>query len=283
MPFNTHTIPPGEPRAVTPQDFAFAREQAELIRNGVVPNAKIMRPLIGAAYTLRFWAFGEPPRCTSLVSRHAVYRTGLFICPRHTDPALGGITHYPCPLCAAIREDALPRWLNPTVKVEMWCYVVELGRTDGDGAHHTDTGTLIDPCRLQLKFPAAEIFFKVAYNNPQVGDAELGTDFELRIQREDDWTLTPVRTGPLTLSPVPLMRARQLLHIAARLGDPFISHEATSKRGMAALTAGPVQFPPLERLESCRRILNAYKNAPNRDEDRFWTELQSGSRPTFNP
>lgn len=248
-------------------DLVWARSNAQSIRDGEQRNARMLQPEPGTTLHLRFLAFGDAQHTCATVARHWIYRGNNVVCPEKTLPPRFGPPG-PCPLCAAMLGGQLDSWLKPWLKVQVWAYAVELACNRGDGLVVVDVEAIERPVRLRLELPAKTELYRAAKRDPLIGDVERGTDFELRVLRDNTWHLRALRTGPLQLSAEAHVRRRQLIALERQLGDP---------RPASVLPALPAD------LDHALRHVIAHQNWPSRYHRRFWKDLMTGSLPPLEP
>ena len=288
-PDDSFIPPPARPmdflhRPPEPDDFTEAEQwvqarlRAQLIKDGLHPNAPRLTPAPGFVGRLRILPFGEPSRLLSTTARHRIFGSDKVVCAAYTDPELGG-RRYRCPLCQGMLEHKFPDWLKPELHFEVWVYVIVLAKGDRTGPVPVDPETISQPYRLRLEMPANIQLYRAAKMDPHLGDWERGTEFELKVGRDGGWQLRPLGAGPLVLSATPFVRTRQMISISSYLGEPHMWAARQCREGYERPCSEPEPVASPEELQSCARILDAYQNAPPRPSPEFWETLMEGSLP----
>jgi hypothetical protein len=235
-------VPRWLPMPADPNEAAELRlkymAKSQAIIEGWGANAPKLRCEPGDVFHLRFLRFGTDQRFISTISHHQLHRNADEVCPRKTDPALGGDPGAECPLCDAM--GFLHRDLRPRMVTRYWVYAVVLAWPVSDqpaSAYGLD-GRAIPakrrfilrnaegigrPHRICLTERAAIQLRAFAHHDPDIFDWGCGTDFELTINPGNYYQrLRRLRRGPVHLTDDPRCQERQRLAIESYLGEPHL-------------------------------------------------------------
>jgi hypothetical protein len=233
------------------------------IRCGEKKRAPTLVPDIGATHLVRFLRFGKSNSPLALVNRHRVCRSKSLVCPRHTSSDLGGNKSAPCPLCdlesdpSSLEQD----WLIPQHFKSAFAFVIRIGGIE-DGKHiFIPEFNLRKPHQLWLPFEAAAPLVRKFKDSLFNSGYERGTVFAMKIRSKDDWHLTPFMSGAV----FPTLPANEITRRIAWIEGHLVEPD--------------VKIATLEELEQAKRLLFAYRDAPERNDDRFWDQMMAASLP----
>lgn len=213
------------------------RAKAQAIIDGCGTNAPKLRIDGGDRFHLRFLRFGEDQRFISTISHHQIHRNHPEVCPRRTDPALGGDPHAECPLCDAM--GSLHGNYHPRLVTRYWAYAVVLagtfperlpgGQVGWGVPNHgrrrfvqRDADKIGRPHRICLRDQAVIQLKAFAKHDPLLFSWERGCDFELSTSFLGQQYLRRLRRGPIQLTRDPRGQERQRLSIESYLGEPHL-------------------------------------------------------------
>ena len=251
------------------------------ISEGLSPNAPRLKLKINQKAVLRLLPFGNPPRSLSLIGKHLVYQLGVFGCPRITDEALGGDKSVKCPLCRIIQAGSFPRYLTPAVKHEIWAYALVLSIDRGLGWEPTDLQTVIKPVRLQFEGLSGATLMRCLKSDPHIADLEHGTNLTVTAIAPDNWQLVLADKTPIYLNTDRVKEEKQWQKINRLLGEPHMWVERNPKKMHSPQCSNPRPVDSEDRLTFAANYLKAHYLAPEKSEDRFWTEMLNLSKPPF--
>lgn len=252
------------------------------ISGGLIPNAPRLKLNTGNKVVLRLLRFGTPPRSLSLIGKHLVYQLGVFGCPRVTDEALGGDKSVECPLCRIVKAGSFPRYLTPAVKHEIWAYALVLSIDRGSGWEPADLQSVIKPVRLRLEGLSGATLMRSLKSDPQLADLEHGTNLTVTAIAPDNWQLVLADKTPICLNTDRAKEKKQWQKINRLLGEPHMWVERNPKNMSSPQCSDPRPVDSEDRLTFAANYLKARYHAPEKSEDRFWTEMLNLSKPPLH-
>lgn len=185
-----------------------------------------LRPvhLPGDQFHLRFLRFGEDQRFISTIAHHQIHRNDPEVCPRITDPTLGGDPGTECALCVSM--GLFPCSLRPRIVTRYWAYAVVLAGTFPERHRRRfitrDADEIGRPHRLRLSAGEAIQLKAFAKQDPEIFNWDCGRDLVLLVSRNNQQVLRALRRGPLQLTQNPQGQERQRLSIESFLGKPHL-------------------------------------------------------------
>jgi hypothetical protein len=221
-------IPRWQPMPANPEEATALRlkyrAKAVAIIEGWSANAPKLRMEPGDRFHLRFLRFGTDQRFISTIAHHQIHRNNPEVCPRNTDPALGGDPGAECALCDSM--ELFRGSLRPRIVTSYWAYAVVLAGTFRYGGRrrfiNRDGGDIGRPHRLRLGAGTAIQLKTIARQDPGIFDWNHGRDFVLSVSPNNQQTLRALRRGPLQLTGDLQGRERQRLSIESFLGEPHL-------------------------------------------------------------
>jgi hypothetical protein len=235
------TVPYWLPMPADPEEAEAVRSRyrakAQAIIDGWASNTPLLRIRGGDRFHLRFLRFGEDQRFISTISHHLIHRNHPEVCPRRTDPALGGNPDAECPLCDAMRS--LRGNYHPRLVTSYWVYAVVLagtfperspgGQVGWGAPNHgprrfvqRDADKIGRPHRISLNANAVIQLKALAKHDPLLFSWERGCDFELSTSFLRRQYLRQLRRGPIQLTRDLRGQERQRLSIESYLGEPHL-------------------------------------------------------------
>jgi hypothetical protein len=235
-----------------PAEWREAREA------GILDVAKTLFVPTGKKVEVRFHLFGLPPHFLRKIVKHQVYNRRDSICPRWSDPAIGGNPQARCLLCEIESARGQRDPISPRSYLTWLTYVCVTRRWEGAEEKVRDDDKRAVPYQFWPHREVIESIVRYGKTEPTIFDREKGRGFVITHHSKSHWTAVPASTAePLFQTPDP---------------DEFAS---LCRRLEGWLVEPSVRVSTPEQIEEAAQVLRATLRAPRRATPAFRDSLST--------